>query len=661
MRSSIFFKIVAAAAVGSVLACESCYSPANEVIHERHVRRMQPGAQDATVGPRAPLEWGQLNFLHTTDTHGWLEGHLKEQNYGADWGDFVSFSRHMQQKAGNLGVDLLLVDTGDLHDGNGLSDAVSPNGLLSNPIFDEIEYDVLTIGNHELYLTDIAYETFSNFSKVWGTKYVTSNVQIINPNTGVFEYIGNQYRYFTTAHGLRIMTFGVLYDFTGNSNVSKVIKAATMVQQQWFLDAVNYDEPIDLFLLIGHNPVRTTDYSNTLGLVQKTIRSMRPSTPVQIFGGHSHIRDFQVYDESSTALESGRYCETLGWLSMSGINSSTFTGNIKPRGVANPSRKPSNTSTNGLVYSRRYLDWNRLTFEYHATNSQASTFDYHSGLRVTGDITDVRKELNLSALYGCAPATYCESCQKFGAPGNIFSLTSIALGATVVNASRSTVPRYIIVNTGSIRFDLVKGPFTYDDSFIVSPFTDAFQYIANVPYSMAKNVINGLNGAAVQDKRNSAGSLFGSMPLPSSKDSCLDPTLGLEGETESDLKARGITRRQTTVSPGYVTSDDFGTDGDDTPHSEIPSYSQPNYAQGNASFPTDGTTPDVVDVIFLDYFASTVVSILNKLGGTYTIADVSYYLDPSFTTQSYLPAYAKMAWQANVPNCPVGEGVGFSD
>ena len=53
--------------------------------------------------------------MFKTDTHGWLEGHLKEQNYGADWGDFVSFSTHMQHKAGNLGVDLLLVDTGKLN------------------------------------------------------------------------------------------------------------------------------------------------------------------------------------------------------------------------------------------------------------------------------------------------------------------------------------------------------------------------------------------------------------------------------------------------------------------------------------------------------------------------------------------------------------------
>jgi hypothetical protein len=128
----------------------------------------------------------------------------------------------------------------------------------------------------------------------------------VNPATGELEYIGNKYRYFTTPHGLRIMTFGVLFDFTGNSNASKVIKAADMVKQEWFLDAVNYDKPIDVFLIIGHNPVRTTDSSSTIGLLQKTIRAMRPEIPIQAFGGHSHIRDFQVYDDMSTGLESGK-------------------------------------------------------------------------------------------------------------------------------------------------------------------------------------------------------------------------------------------------------------------------------------------------------------------------------------------------------------------
>lgn len=59
------------------------------------------------------------------------------------------------------------------------------------------------------------------------------------------------------------MAFGVLFDFTGNSNVSKVIKAADMVKQSWFINAINFTEPIDLFMIIGHNPIRPTVSTST--------------------------------------------------------------------------------------------------------------------------------------------------------------------------------------------------------------------------------------------------------------------------------------------------------------------------------------------------------------------------------------------------------------
>ena len=44
----------------------SCYGPSHPAAHVRHVKRMQPGAPNATSSPRAELEWGQINFLHTT-------------------------------------------------------------------------------------------------------------------------------------------------------------------------------------------------------------------------------------------------------------------------------------------------------------------------------------------------------------------------------------------------------------------------------------------------------------------------------------------------------------------------------------------------------------------------------------------------------------------
>ncbi|KAF2970400.1 hypothetical protein GQX73_g3246 [Xylaria multiplex] len=591
-------------------ACGDCYAPANHIEHVRHVKRMQPDALNATYGPTRALEWGQLNFLHTTDTHGWLEGHLKERNYGADWGDFVTFSTHFKQQAGNMGVDLLLVDTGDLHDGAGLSDATSLDGAISINIFDDVDYDLLAIGNHELYLADVAYQTLNEISAYWGDKYLTSNVQIVDQETGNWKYIGKTHRYFTSKHGLRIMAFGVLFDFTGNTNVTKVIPAKIMVTQKWFMEAVNNCDPIDVFVLIGHNPVRDSSFQ----IVFEAIRAVHPNTPIHILGGHSHIRDFTVYDESSVAIESGRYCETLGWVSMSGFtkNNSGFDGIFpNPAGVPNPTRKATENSTSLFTFSRRYLDWN------HAETWYDHNFDYDNGRATTADITKYREQLNLDEL-----------------SDNIFPLLSQALAEVVVSEERNDTARYIISNTGGIRFDMYKGPFTYDDSFIVSPFVDAFLYIKDVPYAQASALLGALNNAGASGKRS-----LGYMPVE--RDICVDPLveplseIKRDGELWSSL--RGVTRRQVVdLVPGYTTKDDWGTDGDDTAHSEIPYYDIPDFFQGAAGFDENGEA-DVVDVVFVDFSQ-----------------DVDYYISSNFTTRDYLPLFIKQseAFQAGYPDCP---------
>lgn len=60
-------------------------------------------------------------------------GHLKasqpEPNYSGDLGDFASFVSRMKDTADKKGVDLLVVDSGDLHDGNGLSDGYPVGGV----------------------------------------------------------------------------------------------------------------------------------------------------------------------------------------------------------------------------------------------------------------------------------------------------------------------------------------------------------------------------------------------------------------------------------------------------------------------------------------------------------------------------------------------------
>ncbi|KAL7898485.1 Metallo-dependent phosphatase-like protein [Trichoderma sp. SZMC 28014] len=124
-----------------------------------------------------------------------------------------------------MDVDFLLVDTGDLHDGNGLSDATPVDGTKSMPIFNDVDYDLLTIGNHELYMSEVSYEMFNVWARKWGNRYFTSNVKVLNKTSDKYEYVGATHRYFQTEKGLRIMALGVLFDFTGNSNASQVIMA----------------------------------------------------------------------------------------------------------------------------------------------------------------------------------------------------------------------------------------------------------------------------------------------------------------------------------------------------------------------------------------------------------------------------------------------------
>ncbi|KAF8829441.1 hypothetical protein HHX47_DHR3000938 [Lentinula edodes] len=226
-----------------------------------HQKRLFPPTQ--LTKPTRPLEWGELNIIHTTDTHGWLLGHqhasFPEPNYSGDLGDFASFVQHMKQLAIEKDVDLLLVDSGDLHDGTGLSDGFPAGGIDAhdaNQFIKQLPYDIMAIGNHELYDYINTWDMYTNFVPALDGKYLSSNVNITvfdAHNNTIDVPVGNRFRKFTTRKGRKITSLGVLYDFTGNDVNTTVQSVADMVKEQWFAEAIA-EEP-DVFLLVGHMPV----------------------------------------------------------------------------------------------------------------------------------------------------------------------------------------------------------------------------------------------------------------------------------------------------------------------------------------------------------------------------------------------------------------------
>jgi hypothetical protein len=454
-----------------------------------------------------------------------------------------------------------------------------------------------------------------NFAPKFKGRYLSSNVNITVPDGHGGSHslpVGSRYAKFKTLFGRRVTSLGVLFDFTGNDAGTTVQKVENMVNETWFKEAIK-EEP-DLFLLAGHMPVSRDNWP----LVHGAIRALHPTTPIMIFGGHTHIRDCVQYDGHTMALESGRYMETVGWMSM------------------NLPKKHTHASQN-LTFSRRYLDPNRVTFEYHTKRSN-QTFDTAQGKQITKGLEKLSKDFDLDYTYGTAPHDFTLSRNPYPSENSVLSLfaTNATPVALTVNNTRASLDKVIIVNSGSQRFDLYAGPFTKNDQLVVSPFNDAFLFIPAVPAAAAKQILPLLNKEG-SDKRD------------------------LESAREADAYARGWVgsrygdwlrrmdadasamekRAAQNLTLGYVTQDSCPGVGDDTPHAPLPFYDSPDYIQSD--FP-DVADDAPVDLVFVDFIEGDLIKLLNsaQTAKVYSTSDVQTY--SPILANGVLGVYAQQAW-----------------
>ncbi|KAL8754234.1 MAG: hypothetical protein Q9184_005176 [Pyrenodesmia sp. 2 TL-2023] len=553
-------------------------------------------------------------------------------SYSGDWGDYISFAERLREKADREGTDLLVIDTGDRIEGNGLYDASEPKGKYTQDIHREQDVDVICIGNHELYKKTSSENEYLTTVPNFHGNYLASNLDILDPKSGERVPLGPRFRKFTTKNqGIRILAFGFLFDFTGNANNSFVEAVEKTVQQTWFLEAI-HGRDIDLFLIAGHIPLNSPEFN----AIFKAIRQVRWDTPIQFFGGHTHIRDYFKYDSIAYGLESGRYMETIGFMSITGLS----TG-----GTPNP----RSTSLAAPDFARRYIDNNLYSFHQH-TSLNSSTFPTPHGRNVSAMITSARKSLKLDHRFGCAPTDLWTNRAPFPSENSIFTwLQDQVFPTTISDPARKDVPRLLIVNTGGIRFDIFKGPFTIDTIYTVSPFTSEFRYIKDVPYPTAKKLLTILN-QEVPQIFDLPYDLAARIPVsPRSSESSTSSNthnlfrqdtkqIALAPSSSSDSEKQPLT-------PGYTTHDFLGSDGDDTIHTPIEFYRVPNVFQSRIGFPgtappadleagsTEGEDPETVDLVYVDFIQRYVLLALKFLGTDYDEGDTEAYMEGRTMTE----------------------------
>jgi hypothetical protein len=532
----------------------------------------------------------------------------------------------MREKADSMGVDLLLVDTGDRVEGNGIYDSSTPKGKYTYDIFKEQEIDVITTGNHELYQTDAADREYEQTVPNFKGNYLASNLDYIIPKTGERVPMAQRYRKFTTKNqGIEVLAFGFLFDFKGNGNNSVVQPVEETIKEKWFQDAIR--EKVDLFIVAGHVTLPGPEYK----AIFQAIRGQNWDTPIQFFGGHSHIRDYHKYDSKSYGLQGGRYMETIGWMSIEGIKGSGKSE--EPKGI-----EPRAS----LSFKRRYIDNNLFGYHYH-TGLNKTSFPTKKGLEASAAIYEARKALDLDYTFGCAPKDLWMNRAPYPGNDSVFTwLETEVIPDIAVNPERKDIPTLAIFNTGTIRFDIFKGAFTRDTTYIISPFISKFVYLKDVPYSAAKRVEKLVNnaGQVLEGPELQASHLVPPEQLAFRQDFTA-PEIPHQPHVAGGAQSPLLANDGPPLIPGYTTKDDAGDEGDDTLHTPLSFYNLPNVIQVARGLPAD-EDPETVDLVFVDFIQPWVLAAMQFTGQKFTAQDVAPYTNETLT--DLMAGWIKKNW-----------------
>jgi len=563
----------------------------------------------------------------------------------------------MRRRADKDGSDILLIDTGDRVEGNGLYDGSEPKGEYYFDVLEKQQIDLICSGNHELYQANSSKNEFYKTVPAYKNNYIASNLDIYNPETNKLEPLAPRFRKLTTKNqGIRIIAFGFLFDFTGNANNTVVTPVETTIKQDWFQQAIR-DRDVDLIVVFGHVAIRSKEYD----AIFKEIRSVQWDTPIAILGGHSHIRDFKTYDKKAAAIESGRYFETVGFFSIDGLSTPKNKDRVS---VAAPK------------FSRRYID-NNLFSLYHHTGLNNQTFPTEAGRNVSKAIHKARKTLKLDDRRGCAPQTFYVNRAPYPSNNSIFTWlekevlpTQLSKDARVAKEGKLALG---LTNTGAMRFDIFKGPFTRDTEFLVSPFISGFNYLPDVPWSAASRVLPMLNNEGpVLDHMQRLGlgqwllvppeqisgraglSQPGEHADGAGRQAPLVAGSAADGQ-QRPLGAAGVqTGRDNggpalSLTPGYTTSDDLGTDGDDTLHDKVAFFNVPNCIQASVGFVL-GEPPEKVDLVYNQFMEPWVLTAMTYLGVKVGKEDVRPWLGGQSVTE-IIRTWVEENWASKAKTC----------
>jgi 2',3'-cyclic-nucleotide 2'-phosphodiesterase (5'-nucleotidase family) len=413
-----------------------------------------------------------------TDIHSWVGGHYRQEpEDDAGLGDVLSFWLLLKEYCDANDMDCWLVNNGDFVHGTGLTGNGDPSSLV--PLLEIMPWDAVNCGNHELYEESIVeYMTRpGGYVDWWGDRYLTANVMKARPQKEEEEEEGSKEEGGSSSDGdiigdedleplgrrykilegkkSNLLVFGFLYNLPNPCDLIHIQNVEDVVQQQWFLDALNKVEEYDAILILAHmdlvDPLVTV-------ILQAIRDQVGPGVPVQFVTGHTHYRGYDQLDPMSMSVEAGRYLDTVGFVSF-------------------PTAQSAALEEGRFEFS--FLDANRHTLK---TTLHIEDDDYlytKEGSELTEFIAQTREKKGLLEEVGCAPRDYHYNA-SLDDKNSLWALyrDKVVPQMFFSNEDTEDVKSIMYLSKESWRYDIFsKASLVMDDIWAVAPFFDKVTYM----------------------------------------------------------------------------------------------------------------------------------------------------------------------------------------
>ena len=415
-------------------------------------------------------------------------------------------------------MDLYFVMNGDWIDGTGLAIDGDPSSLI--PLVEKMPFDVVNTGNHELYKSSVVeYMTRpGGFIDWWGPRHLSSNVLLKSSSTtttsssqqhAAAKPLSNRY---IVLHGTNhdVLVFGYLYNLQNPSELLTITNVEDTVKQSWFLNALK-EESYDAILLMAHMGHDDPLVDVILNAIRHVVGTFMP---IQFITGHTHYRRYGQKDTYSTSIESGRFLDTIGFVSFP-----THTTVLSTPSTSSPSSSNSNSSTSSIInggdddssssslFRHVFLDANvqvlreTLGFmegENDDDDDADDDFVTTNGRDLSTFIEETRAKLGLTARIGCAPQDYYinRTMQSYETE-SLWRLYKEQVVPATLFPNDVSSPKVILVSQGSWRYDLLGGNnLQADDMIAVDPFNEPVYYLGSYPIEVILKLNATLNANA---------------------------------------------------------------------------------------------------------------------------------------------------------------------